>query len=71
MIDSDLMTAFRNGEVVFLTVAEMAEATRLSRMTIYRHIHSGTLDASRFGGCYRIPVESARRYLQNPARDTA
>ena len=33
----------------YLTVAEVAEAMRLSRMTVYRLVHSGELPALRVG----------------------
>jgi len=39
----------------FLTVAEVAETLRLSRMTVYRLIHSGELPAMRVGRSFRVP----------------
>lgn len=54
---------------MFLTVRELADATRLCKMTIYRHIEAGKLEARRFGRSYRIPVESARAYLKNEGYD--
>lgn len=45
-------------DVRFLTIAEVAELMRVSRMTVYRLVHSGELPAIRFGRSYRIP-ESA------------
>jgi excisionase family DNA binding protein len=62
--NSDIIEAFRRGETVFLKVAEMATIARVSDMTIYREIHNGNLGAQRYGRAFRIPVESARRYLQ-------
>ncbi|WP_327036870.1 helix-turn-helix domain-containing protein [Microbacterium sp. CH12i] len=45
-------------DVRFLTVAEVAEIMRVSKMTVYRLVHSGDLPAIRFGRSYRVP-ESA------------
>jgi excisionase family DNA binding protein len=42
----------------FLTVAEVAAMLRVSRMTVYRLVHSGDLPAIRFGRSFRVP-ESA------------
>jgi excisionase family DNA binding protein len=45
-------------DVRFLTVAEVAEMMRVSKMTVYRLVHSGELPAIRFGRSFRVP-ESA------------
>lgn len=45
-------------EVRFLTVAEVADMMRVSKMTVYRLVHSGELPAIRFGRSFRVP-ESA------------
>jgi excisionase family DNA binding protein len=45
-------------EVRFLTVAEVADMMRVSKMTVYRLVHSGDLPAVRFGRSFRVP-ESA------------
>lgn len=45
-------------EVRFLTVAEVADMMRVSRMTVYRMVHAGELPAIRFGRSFRVP-ESA------------
>jgi len=42
----------------FLTVAEVADMMRVTRMTVYRLVHSGDLPAIRFGRSFRVP-ESA------------
>ena len=47
--DQDMMTALRGDQIQFLTVAELAGLTRLSKMTIYRLIHTGELQARRYG----------------------
>ncbi|MCX6464705.1 MAG: helix-turn-helix domain-containing protein [Pseudonocardiales bacterium] len=38
----------------FLTVAEVAERMRVSKMTVYRLVHSGELPAVRFGRSFRV-----------------
>lgn len=48
----------------FLTVAELATALRLSKMTVYRLISSGELEAVRAGRSYRIPEEAAGAYMR-------
>jgi excisionase family DNA binding protein len=45
-------------EVRFLTVAEVADMMRVSKMTVYRMVHAGDLPAIRFGRSFRVP-ESA------------
>ncbi len=45
-------------EVRFLTIAEVADMMRVSKMTVYRLVHSGDLPAIRFGRSFRVP-ESA------------
>lgn len=45
-------------DVKFLTVAEVADMMRVSKMTVYRLVHSGELPAIRFGRSFRVP-ESA------------
>lgn len=39
----------------FLTVAEIAASMRVSKMTVYRLVHSGALESVRFGRSYRVP----------------
>jgi excisionase family DNA binding protein len=38
----------------FLTVAEIAQRMRVSKMTVYRLVHSGELPAVRFGRSFRV-----------------
>ena len=47
-------------EVKFLTVAEVADTMRVSRMTVYRLIHSGELPAIRFGRSFRVLASAVR-----------
>jgi excisionase family DNA binding protein len=46
-----------------LTVGEVADAMRVSNMTIYRLIKSGQLAAVRVGKSYRIRESDVNRYL--------
>ena len=47
----------------FLTVSEVAEALRVSNMTVYRLINSGELPAVRIGKSFRLREEDVDRYL--------
>jgi excisionase family DNA binding protein len=49
--------------VVFLTVAEVASQTRVSKMTIYRLIHNGELPAKRVGRSFRVARPALDAYL--------
>lgn len=51
-------------KVQFLTVAEVAAMMRVSKMTVYRLVHSGELPAVRVGRSFRVPQETVHRYLQ-------
>lgn len=48
----------------FLTVAEVAEMCRVSRMTVYRWVHAGDLPAVRFGKSFRVPQDAAREFVE-------
>ncbi len=52
------------GEVRFLTVAEVASAMRVSKMTVYRLVHNGELPAVQVGRSFRIPEQAIHTYLQ-------
>jgi len=52
------------GEVRFLTVAEVAASMRVSKMTVYRLVHSGELPAVRVGRSFRVPEQAVTEYLQ-------
>ncbi|NHI16350.1 helix-turn-helix domain-containing protein [Microbacterium excoecariae] len=53
-------------DVRFLTVAEVADIMRVSKMTVYRLVHAGELPAVRFGRSYRVPESAVTEMLQNP-----
>lgn len=47
------------------TVAEVAEMMRLSKMSVYRMIHAGDLEAVRFGRSFRVPAEAMNSYVND------
>ncbi|MEO7125602.1 MAG: helix-turn-helix domain-containing protein [Nakamurella sp.] len=51
-------------EIRFYTVAEVAEVMRVSRMTVYRLVHSGELPAVRVGRSFRVPERTVHNYLR-------
>ncbi len=51
-------------EVKFLTVAEVATVMRVSKMTVYRLVHSGELPAVRVGRSFRVPEDAVNDYLR-------
>jgi len=51
-------------EMKFLTVAEVAAVMRVSKMTVYRLIHSGELASVRVGRSYRVPERAVHAYLE-------
>jgi excisionase family DNA binding protein len=56
-------------EMKFLTVAEVATVMRVSRMTVYRLVHSGELPAVRVGRSFRVPERAVHDYLRNAFND--
>jgi excisionase family DNA binding protein len=52
-------------EVRFLTVAEVAAVMRVSKMTVYRLVHSGELPAVRVGRSFRVPEQAVPDYLRH------
>ncbi len=50
--------------VRFLTVAEVASVMRVSKMTVYRLVHSGELPAVRVGRSFRVPGDAVDEYLR-------
>ena len=52
-------------DVRFLTVAEVADIMRVSKMTVYRLVHSNDLTAVRVGRSFRVP-EHAVHARQRP-----
>jgi excisionase family DNA binding protein len=58
-------------EVRVLTVAEVASIMRVSKMTVYRLVHSGELPAVRVGRSFRVPEQAVDDYLRHSLVDTA
>jgi excisionase family DNA binding protein len=52
-----------NDSGTFLTVAEVAELMRVSKMTVYRLVHSGELPAVRVGRSFRVHEQAVEEYL--------
>ncbi|MBV7282544.1 Helix-turn-helix domain protein [Corynebacterium ciconiae DSM 44920] len=48
----------------FLTVAEVADIMRVSKMTVYRLIHSSELPAVRVGRSFRVHEKAVNEYLE-------
>ncbi len=58
-------------EVKFLTVAEVAGLMRVSKMTVYRLVHSGELAAVRVGRSFRVPEHAVNGYLSQALQRSA
>ena len=61
----------RLSEVRFLTVAGVAALMRVSKMTVYRLVHSGDLTAVRVGRSFRVPENAVHSYLRGAFSHTA
>jgi excisionase family DNA binding protein len=55
----------------FLTVAEVADMMRVSRMTVYRLVHSGDLPAIRFGRSFRVPQSAVQVAMSTHVADVS
>lgn len=55
----------------FLTVAEVAAMMRVSKMTVYRLVHSGELPAIRVGKSFRVPQQVVQTYLSQNIVESA
>ena len=53
----------------FLTIAEVAEIMRVSKMTVYRLVHSGELPAVRVGRSFRVNENAVNEYLESSVYD--
>jgi excisionase family DNA binding protein len=54
-------------DVKFLTVHEVALIVRLSKVSVYRLLHSGELEAVRVGRSFRVPEQAVVSYLHGAA----
>ena len=52
-------------QLKLLTVAEVAELMRVSKMTVYRLVHGGGLPAVRIGRSFRVPEQAVNQYLRD------
>lgn len=48
----------------FLTVAEVANLMRVSKMTVYRLVHNGELPAVRVGRSFRVHAKAVHDLLE-------
>ena len=56
-------------QVQFLTIAEVAKVMRVSKMTVYRLVHSGELPAVRVGKSFRVTEKAVQDYLESAYYD--
>lgn len=63
----EIMASEEKGK--FLTVAEVAEIMRVSKMTVYRLVHSGELPAVRVGRSFRVNETAVNEYLESSVYD--
>ena len=49
-------------ELKLLTVGEVAAILRVSKMTVYRLVHTGELEAVRVGRSYRVSEDAVRHF---------
>lgn len=47
----------------FVTVAEVANVMRVSKMTVYRMIHAGDIPAVRVGKSFRVPQQAVQQIM--------
>ncbi|MGI8457840.1 MAG: helix-turn-helix domain-containing protein [Propionibacteriaceae bacterium] len=57
-------------DMKLFTVAEVAQFMRVSKMSVYRLIHAGDLEAVRFGRSFRVPEKAAHTYLRESFYET-
>ena len=61
-------TSVRQQDATY-SVSEVAGVLNVSKMTVYRHIQNGRLEAQRVGTSYRVTAESLRRILEDDWRE--
>jgi excisionase family DNA binding protein len=59
------MTAEQQAWPELMTVAEVAAIMRVSKMTVYRLVHSGEIEAIRVGRSFRVPKQAVDQYLRD------
>ena len=70
-MDGSPQTAGKLAGVKFLTVAEVASLMRVSKMTVYRLVHTGELTAVRVGRSFRVPERAVNDYLRDAFAESA
>ena len=55
----------------FMTVTEVADIMRVSKMTVYRLIHSGEMPAIRVGKSFRVPEAAVSQMIQAGMADNS
>ncbi|MFF2078398.1 helix-turn-helix domain-containing protein [Kitasatospora sp. NPDC058162] len=53
-------------DIRFLNIEEAAALLRVSKLTVYRLVHSGDLAAMRTGRAWYVPRDAALAYLDAP-----
>ena len=61
------MTGATWSDVKFLTIYELAVMMRISKMSAYRLVRTGELEAIRVGRSYRIPEQAVISYMRDAA----
>lgn len=56
-------------ETRFSTVSEVADALRISKMGVYRMIHTGDLPAYKFGRTLRVPTQAVWDFIRGSKVD--
>ena len=59
------MSGGNSSKVQYLTVADVAACLNVSRMTVYRLVHSGAMPAARFGRSFRVSETAVDRYVHD------
>ncbi|MCL2849349.1 MAG: helix-turn-helix domain-containing protein [Micrococcales bacterium] len=50
---------------------EVANLMRVSKMTVYRLLHSGELPGLRVGRSFRVPADALETYLRSAVTETS
>jgi excisionase family DNA binding protein len=68
-----MMAEQQHESPIFLTVSDVAARLNVSKMTVYRLVHSGEMEAVRFGHTFRVSEEAVEHYLADAvvSRDSA
>ncbi len=67
MAERELTMSQESGRPRYLTVEEVADVMRVSKMTVYRLLHSGEMPGVRVGRSFRVPQDALEAYLRSSA----